>query len=216
MTRRTVILIVAITVVVLAIVAFVVASVVARSQDDRDPALASSELPSVRPSPSQTVGGFTPAPTPSESSAPAGPVVTPTGTASAGARSDPIPFTATARPLDGVRVTLKGLSAVQGKGDGIGELDGPAIRFSVVIDNGTSKALSLASVVANVTYGSDETPADELMSTRKDFPQTVAKGSSATATYTFTLPERDRSDVAITVDYHVGVPVTVFTGSAPR
>lgn len=213
--RRTVILIAAIVVVVLLIVAFLVVSAVTRSPGETDSAAPTSTL-SIKPSPTPTGGGYTPAPTATKSIRPAGPIATPTGTASPGTEAKAVPLDATAQPLTGVRVRLTDLASVTGKANGLGEIDGPAIRFSVVITNETNRALSLASVVTNVTYGSTDTPANELESVRRALPQFVAKGATVTGTFTFTLAKADRSDVSITVDYHVGVPITVFSGSVPR
>jgi hypothetical protein len=212
--RRTVILSSAIALVVLVVVAFVVVSTVTNSDERRENGAAAGSA-SARPSPSQP-GGYTPAPTSTKTASPSGPVVTPTGTASPGTLSAPLPLAGTAQPLAGVRVSITGLSSVNGKGEGLGEIDGPAIRFTVLIKNDTAEAISLASVVTDVTHGGAATPANELESVRKGFPQTVDRGATATATYTFTLATADRGDVRITVDYHVGVPITVFAGSAPR
>ncbi|CAD5991100.1 protein of unknown function [Agreia sp. COWG] len=40
-------------------------------------------------------------------------------------------------------------------------------------------------------------------------------GESATASYVFTVPAEGRDSVRITVDYLAGVPLALFTGSAP-
>ncbi|RKR72933.1 hypothetical protein [Frondihabitans australicus] len=207
-TRRGVIVVSAIVVVVALVVVFLIRSL--DPSHDPAPSISQSVLPT--PTPSSV---YTPAPT-TKAPAATGKVVTPTGTAKPGTQAKAVPLTATATPVSGVHVTLAHLQAVQGKGDGVGEISGPAIRFDVVFQNDTSAAIPLSSVVVNVTYGSSKTPADELTSNEKPLPASIDKGQSGTGTYTFTLPEADRSDVQITVDYHVGIPITVFSGSAPR
>lgn len=171
---------------------------------------------SLSPSPSLTPGGFTPSPTASRSAEPVGPVATPSGTASPGTEASPVPLSATAQPVAKVDVSLGKLTAVTGKATGVGEIDGPAIRFSVTFRNGTAKAIPLSSVVVDVSSGRSETPAAELMSVRTPLPDALGAGKSATGTYTFSLAKADRDGVRITVDYYVGVPIVVFSGDAPR
>lgn len=206
--RRGIIVIAAIVVVVALVVIFLV-----RSLDPaNDAAPVATESINPTPTPSAV---YTPAPTTTAPRA-TGHVVTPTGHATPGTQAKPVPLTATATPVSGVHVTVKGLQAVEGKGNGVGEISGPAIKFQVVFQNSTSAAIPLSSVVVDVTYGASKTPADELTSAEQPLPASIDSGKTGTGTYTFTLPEADRSDVSITVDYHVGVPITVFSGSAPK
>ncbi|AMM21990.1 hypothetical protein AX769_19870 [Frondihabitans sp. PAMC 28766] len=107
------------------------------------------------------------------------------------------------------------IQSVEGKGNGIGEISGPAIRFDVTVTNDGSTAVALDTAVVNVTSGAAKTPADELVSVRTGFPTSVAPGKSATAVYTFTLAKADRKDVGISFDYRAGTPVVAFTGNVP-
>ncbi|BDZ51949.1 hypothetical protein GCM10025867_41900 [Frondihabitans sucicola] len=124
-------------------------------------------------------------------------------------------MSSTAKLTSEVDVALKGVAAVSGKGDGVGEVSGPSLRFTVTIANHSSKLLDLSSTVVSVTYGSDDTPSNELVSNRKAFAPTVAAGATGQATYTFPIPVAQRSDVRITVDYGVSIPSVVFAGKAP-
>lgn len=214
--RRTAVIATIVIVVVLAVIVGFVIQAVGRGNDDVVAAPTATTSIKPNPTPTPTDPGYTAAPTDSASPTVSGPIATPSGSASPGAEAKAVPLTATAKPSSGVSVKLGTISSVTGKGSGVGEIDGPAIRFTVTFANSTKKAIPLSSVVTSVTFGDDDTPANELVSARKDFPSALAAGKSATATYTFTLAKADRADVRILVDYYVGVPITVFQGSAPR
>ncbi|ROQ39536.1 hypothetical protein EDF46_1168 [Frondihabitans sp. PhB188] len=211
--RRTAVIVTIVVVVVVAVIAVLVVRALGRSGDDT---ATPSATTTINPTPTPTAPGYTPAPTDSPSPSASIPVSTPSASASPGAEAEAVPLTTTAQPVSGVKVSVGAITAVTGKGSGIGEIDGPAIRFTVTFVNDTSKGIPLSSVVTSVTHGSDDAPANELVSVRKDFPSALAAGKTARATYTFTLAKADRSDVRILVDYYVGVPITVFAGSAPH
>ena len=48
------------------------------------------------------------------------------------------------------------------------------------------------------------------------FPNSIAAGKTATATYTFPVPTKEQGDVRITVDYGTSVPAVVFQGEAAK
>ncbi|MGA1810954.1 hypothetical protein VH571_01075 [Frondihabitans sp. 4ASC-45] len=145
---------------------------------------------------------------------------TPSATAepgtSSGLAQEPVDLGTPAKLTSQVGVSLDGVASVSGKGDGVGEVSGPSVRFNVSIDNSSSKTLDLTSTVVNVTYGSDDTPSNELVSQRKGFPNSIAAGKTATATYTFPVPTKEQGDVRITVDYGTSVPAVVFQGEAAK
>ncbi|MCU1478502.1 MAG: hypothetical protein JWQ64_3195 [Subtercola sp.] len=126
-----------------------------------------------------------------------------------------VPLTAPAVPVPGLTVTITGLAAVDGVANGVGEVGGPAISFTVNAVNSTTAAVSLATTVVGVTYGSALTPANQLTSASTPMPLDVAAGATASGTYVFTVPADQRGQVQITVDYQAGVPVVVFEGVAP-
>lgn len=139
----------------------------------------------------------------------------PSGSARPGTTSSPVPIASPATPVSRLVVRIGSLASVAGKGDGIGEVDAPAIRFVVTVDNQRSAAVSLSSAVVTVTYGADETPADEYVSVRKGLPQSVAAGQKVAGTFEFAVPRSARKNVSIAFDYQVGTPITVFSGRVP-
>lgn len=129
---------------------------------------------------------------------------------------DPLPIDATAKPEPGVTVTVGAFDAVEGEARLPGDVAGPAIRFTLSITNGTASKVSLASTLVNVYYGADQSPASELQKPGGvPLPASVAPGATAKGTLVYTLPEDQRDDVLITVDYQVGDPVIAFQGAIP-
>jgi hypothetical protein len=108
------------------------------------------------------------------------------------------------------------MEAIQGEAERAGEVAGPAVRFVVTVTNTTAQPVSLATALVNVYYGADATPAGELAKPGgSPFPQEVAAGGTAAGTFIFTIPEDERDDVLVTLDYQVGTPVLAFEGAAP-
>jgi hypothetical protein len=131
--------------------------------------------------------------------------------------ADSIPLTATAEPDPGVTVAVGTFESVQGEAQLAGDVAGPAIRFTVSITNGTTAPVSLSTALVNVYYGSDQSPASELQKPGGvPLPPEVAAGATATGTFVFTVPEGERNNVLITVDYRVGDPVIAFQGAIPK
>lgn len=129
---------------------------------------------------------------------------------------DPLPIESTAEPDPGVTVSVGSFEAVQGEAQLAGDVAGPAIRFTVSVTNGTSATVSLATALVNVYYGSDQSPASELQKPGGvPLPSEVAAGATVKGTLVFTVPEDERDDVLITVDYQVGEPVIAFQGAIP-
>lgn len=112
-----------------------------------------------------------------------------------------------------VVVSLAKVESVQGEARLPGEIAGPAIRVTVHVKNGSSKALDVGNVRVNAYYGADQTPAGMLTAPGgKQFEGKIAPRTDADGVYLFTIPTSERDNVRITVDTAAGVPVAVFTG----
>jgi len=186
-------------VVALLIVAAIIGTAVSRGAkvDPTDPASSSSS------------SGASQSGSPSASSTP------PPATANASEQA-PTPIGDPADTTIGVTVTIPTITAVDGEGRGAGEVSGPAVQFVVSIANTTAADVSLAGVVVNVYYGDDQSPAGELTGgASSPLPGTVGASATVTGTYVFSVPQDQRSNVRITVDYQAGTPVVVFQGAAP-
>lgn len=131
--------------------------------------------------------------------------------------SPPLALTATATPVPGVEVHLSPLEAVQGKANGVGEVSGPAIRFTVEVSNPTDKTVDLTTAVVQLYYGASQTPGLAVSGPGgSPLPTSVGAGQTAKGVYLFTVPEDQRSTISITFDYRAGTPVVVFRGAGPR
>lgn len=176
--------------------------------------------------PTDTVAGGA-AQTPSVSASPsesASPSVSPTpspppeaGTPSAQpSPSEAAPIGETSDISAGLTAEITTVESIDGTADGPGEVAGPAVRFSVVITNSTGQTVSVGNTVINVDYGTERTPAAELLNNgRSPFPRDIAPNSTSTGTFVFTVPLDQRGNVRITVDYAVTVAPLIFQGVVP-
>jgi hypothetical protein len=115
---------------------------------------------------------------------------------------------------NGVVATLPSIEAIQGTATGPGNINGPALRVTVRIENGTAEPVSLDGVATNLYWGADRTPASPLDDpSRRPFAGTVAAGETAEAVYVFSVPEDVRDDVIVEVGYEAGAPLLQFRGA---
>ncbi len=131
----------------------------------------------------------------------------------------------TAAPVDlkakktvrgGISATITDMSAVQGEAKGIGEIAGPAVRFTVTVVNDTEAALSLDSAVVNVSYGDDSQPASQLSGPDPvAFPASVKPGDKGTGVFIFAIPLDARDKVVIHFNLEAETPIATFAGRAP-
>lgn len=178
------------------------------------------------PGPSPTATAATPTAAVSASSSPSpttGRSPSPSASSPSPAQSADSPQPAETVPIDEpadiepeltVRVTK--LEAVDGEAEGPGEVAGPAVRFTVSITNETGKTIDLSSTVVNAYYGPDQTPASPLSGPgASQFSSSLADGKSDSGAFVFAIPEEERDQVQVTVDYSVDSPIVAFEGSTP-
>lgn len=165
-----------------------------------------------------------PGPTPTEPPAPiteaqAAPVVVRPGVPESArtVQAARVAFTAPSEWADGASVRV--LEAVQQvtEGQGPGELAGqPQTVFVLELTNGTGAALDLSSVVVQATYGPSAVQAGPLYDDRTvDFGGVLEPGGTATAVYSFAVPEDQLGDVTLSVDVDGYRFPAVFTGAVP-
>lgn len=166
--------------------------------------------------------GSEPEPAPSRTSAPAvpGPFASPTVAASRAtspqvipAELEPVAPSAAVEAPDGMRLALTSIENVDGKAVQPGEVSGPAIRVTITITNNTTSTLNSDLVVVNAYTGKDRRPAGALIRPGGlAFSGPVAAGETTYGIYLFGIPQADRDDVTITVDYRAGSATVVFHG----
>lgn len=115
---------------------------------------------------------------------------------------------------NGIVATLPSIEAVQGQATGPGNVNGPAVRVTVRIENGTGEAISLDGVAANLYTGADRAPASPLDdASAQAFSGVLPAGDAAEAVYVFSVPADARDAVTVEVGYQAGAPLLLFTGS---
>jgi len=128
----------------------------------------------------------------------------------------PVALTDSAAAVPEVVFSLGALQAVDGEAQGPGEVGGPAVRFTLTVRNDTTETVSLAATIVNFYAGADQSPAGEIFHPGgAPLPREVKPGQSVSGTFLFVVARSDRTQVKITVDYSVGVPLVVFEGTAP-
>jgi hypothetical protein len=115
-----------------------------------------------------------------------------------------------------VEAHLGQLEAVDGEAAGVGEVSGPAIRFTVTIANRSGQDLPTNNTVVTANAGPEETPALQLSGPgATSLPATIAAGQEASASYVFLIPPELRNQIRIFVNYEASSPIAAFAGTAP-
>ena len=127
----------------------------------------------------------------------------------------PVGFDEPAAVGNGITAEVVSLEAIEGTGQGPGNIAGPALRVTVRITNGTAAPVSLDGVAVDLAHGAELTPASPLEdpSTAR-FAGTVEPSASAVGVYVFSVPAGDRDLVNLSVGYQAGAPFLVFAGPA--
>lgn len=93
-----------------------------------------------------------------------------------------------------------------------GEVAGPALQVTVNVENANDSDALTDTLIVNVYYGTDRTPANILVQPRQDLPLSIAPGEAAQGVYAFTVPEAARGQILVEVDLSVDLPVVLFEG----
>ncbi|WP_354350934.1 hypothetical protein [Pseudarthrobacter sp. PvP090] len=116
----------------------------------------------------------------------------------------------------GVEAHLSQLEAVDGEAAGIGEVAGPAVRFTVTLANRSGHDLPTSNTVVTANAGPEETPALQLSGPgASNFPPMIPAGQEASGTYVFLVPPELRNQIRIFVNYQASSPIAAFAGTAP-
>jgi hypothetical protein len=201
------------------VAALVVLGVVLGGDDDATAAGGpAAETSAAEGSPAAPAGVSAPAGDPSGTATPSG---APTGTPAA-EEGDPnaappsLPAVAldASVPVEGVTASLAQIESIEGTATGPGNVNGPALRVSVRLQNGTGADLDLDGVAVDLATGRDLTPASPLDDPSQSlFSGTVPAGEAVEGVYVFSVPVDDQDDVTIGVGFTAGAPIAVFSGS---
>ncbi|MGY1615779.1 hypothetical protein ACI797_03460 [Geodermatophilus sp. SYSU D00691] len=190
-----------------------------------DPGTAAAPAPSSAPPPAEEEPVDPDAvPTPTEPVAPAteaaaAPVVLREGVPESArtVEATPADFTEPARWSDGAAVRLvearQGITSDTGPGALAGQ---PQVVFTLEVTNGSGAPLDLGAVVVQAAYGSAATQASPLYDDGTvDFSGVVEPGGTATAVYSFAVPEDQLGGVTLSVDVDGHRFPAVFSGAVP-
>lgn len=166
-------------------------------------------------SPDPTSSGSAPAPSASASSTtdPDDDDEGDTETAAPRETAPPVGLDEPAEPADGLRVSLASIESFTGSVSVPGEVAGPALQVTVEVENKGKSAALTDTLIVNVYYGPDRTPANILVRPRTDLPLSVPAGKTAEGVYAFSVPENARGQILVEVDLSVDLPVVLFEGA---
>lgn len=125
----------------------------------------------------------------------------------------PVALDEAAEPADGLRVSLTSIESFTGSVSVPGEVAGPALEVTVEVENRGKSAALTDTLIVNVYYGPDRTPANILVRPRTDLPLSVPAGKTAEGVYAFSVPENARGQILVEVDLSVDLPVVLFEGA---
>lgn len=127
----------------------------------------------------------------------------------------PVARSRAASPMTGLTVTLDSIRATESNAVGPGMIQGPAVTVTVTVRNETGRPLRApGGGIMTVTYGPENVPAG--FSPQPDdqmVPPVIEAGEAATGTYTFLVPENQRSQLTVTFDFGPPSPAVVFAGA---
>jgi hypothetical protein len=114
---------------------------------------------------------------------------------------------------DGLVAEITDMKAVEGEAVQAGEIAGPSVQFTLRLTNGTDASVDLGLIAVNAYIGEARTPAVNLIKPGgAPFEGTLKAGGTAEGVYVYNIPENQRDDVMLTLDYRAGEPAFVFRG----
>ena len=119
---------------------------------------------------------------------------------------------AVAEPVRDVKVSVSGVSEIEAKAQGPGEVSGPAVAVSILIENGTGQELSMALLNVNLE-DSKGLPGSGMIAEPADWVEgSIPAGGRATGVYVFAVPKANRAPIRVSVSIDPALPTSVFTG----
>ncbi|WAP51167.1 hypothetical protein OL239_14980 [Arthrobacter sp. ATA002] len=116
----------------------------------------------------------------------------------------------------GIDIRVTGMEAVDGEAEGIGEVAGPAVRFTVTVTNNSGSPIDLANAVMTVETGADKVPCTQLSGPQAEpLPSAAEPSQTVTGSYVFLIPVETRDLVTVYLSYSVDAPVAAFEGEVP-
>ncbi len=157
-------------------------------------------------SPTTTVPAGTPVP------APSGGNVTETVPASPTPEAIKTDLTAPVEPASGVKVQITKVEAINAKGQGPGEVSGPAVAVTISLTNSGSAEFDTSLLSVNLE-DSKGLPGGGMIGPPADWiKKPVPGGGSVSGVYVFSVPKANRDPITVLVSVNPGVPTVEFSG----
>jgi hypothetical protein len=125
----------------------------------------------------------------------------------------PVKLDKPAKPTGDVVVTLPSIKAINAKGQGPGEVSGPALAVTVRVQNNGDKPVDLSNTVVNLTAANGDPGAMMTGSPASPLPSEVKAGKTASGVYVFAVPKNQRDPITVEASINPDVPVVVFRGT---
>ena len=93
-----------------------------------------------------------------------------------------------------------------------GEISGPAVVLDISVTNGTSSAIGLDSVAVTATAADGEPVSELSTDPAAPFSGVLEPSETGSAKYVFLIPEEERDNVVVTVQYAAPVGIVTLTG----
>ena len=128
----------------------------------------------------------------------------------------PVDISAGSSDDAGIDIRITEMEAVDGEAQGIGEIAGPAVRFTVSVINNSGKPIDFANAVMTVDAGAANLPCTQLSGPEAvPLPPAAEPGQTVTGKYVFLIPAEDRDLVTVYLSYSTDAPVAAFKGAVP-
>ena len=123
-------------------------------------------------------------------------------------------FGSTLSYSDGVRLSVQSIDQANVAGQGPGVISGPMTSLRLRLNNSGKTSIALDQVVVTAVYGEPARIARPVYSDdAQDFSGSVKPGGRAGATYAFSVPRAELTDVTVYIDFDSHHAAGVFSGS---
>lgn len=124
----------------------------------------------------------------------------------------PVKLEQASSPSRGVRVRITHVQTLNAKAQIPGEVAGPGVAFTILVDNGTTRALDVGSVVVTLTDDRGNPGSEMSAKPAKPLRGKLAPGASRKGVYVFTVDKGRRDPLSVNVTLAGATPVLVFKG----
>jgi len=156
------------------------------------------------------VSPTTPAGTPV--AAPSSGTIDQTVTPSAAPEAIKTDLAAPATPVTDVTVRISKVEAIEAKGQGPGEVSGPAVAVTVTIENAGTQPFDTSALSVNLTDSKDLPGNGMTGSPAAWITKPVPAGGKLSGVYVFSVPKDNRNPITVSVSVNPGVPTVLFSG----